>query len=230
MEPAETLHLTAFASPLESSPRFSSFCFAKSFTVLFVAVSASVLAANAFAGPQEQRSLLLNSSDCKTAVAFSTAKPLLLAATLGDCTSVVRTTTLGSQSALAGADPWRTDAPDKPTAIGPSQPRMSISEHRFWDRENDLLFAAVGASRALDYASTLNFRRRGRDEAFLTNDIVDNHPAFAAIEAAGTAASIGISYLFHHYHHHRLERWTSIVHASLATGGAIRNYSLKTAH
>src|SRR5437016_5755628 len=72
----------------------------------------------------------------------------------------------------------------------------TIPEHRFWDRQNDLLFAAVGASRALDYASTLNFRRRGRNEAFLTNDIVDNHAAFAAIEAAGTAASIGMSYLF----------------------------------
>jgi len=132
--------------------------------------------------------------------------------------------------ALPTADQSRPEAPDKPTNIGPSQPKMPVSEHRFWDRENDLLFAAVGASRALDYASTLNFRRRGRDEALLSDDIVDNRPAFAAIEATGTAASIGISYLFHHYHHHRLERWTSIVHASVATGGAIRNYSLKTVH
>ena len=109
-------------------------------------------------------------------------------------------------------------------------PKSPVTEHHFWDRENDLLFAWVGAGRALDYSSTLNFRRRGRDEVFLTNDIVDNHAAFAAIEAGGTAVSIGVSYLFHRYHHHRLERWTSIVHASLATGGAIRNYSLKTAH
>ena len=100
--------------------------------------------------------------------------------------------------------------------------------HGFWDRENDLLFAAVGASRALDYASTLNFRRRGRNEALLTNDIVDNHAAFAAIEVGTTALSIGVSYLFHHYHHHRLERWTSIIHAGLATSGAIRNYCLES--
>lgn len=103
-------------------------------------------------------------------------------------------------------------------------------EHRFWDRKNDWLCAAVGAGRTLDYFSTLNFRRRGVDEALLTNDIVDNHAAFAAIEAAATGVSIGASYLFHRYHHHRLERWTSILHASLATGGAIRNYSLKSAH
>ena len=103
------------------------------------------------------------------------------------------------------------------------------AEHRFWDRRNLLLFAAVGASRGLDYSSTLNMRRRGRDELLLTNDVVDNHPAFAAIEAGGVAVSIAASYLFHRSHHHRLERWTSIVHAGLATGGAIRNYCLKTA-
>ena len=76
----------------------------------------------------------------------------------------------------------------------------------------------------------MRMRRRGLQEVFLTNEIVDNHPAFAAIEAGATAISIGTSYLFHRSHHHRLEHWTSVVHASLATSGAIRNYSLKTAH
>jgi hypothetical protein len=102
--------------------------------------------------------------------------------------------------------------------------------HRFWDRENDLLFAGVGAGRALDYASTLNLRHRGIDEIFLTNSIVDNHALFAGIEAAGTAASIGVSYLFHATGHHRLERWTSAIHIGVAVGGAARNYALKTPH
>ena len=100
--------------------------------------------------------------------------------------------------------------------------------HRFWDRENDWLFAGVGAGRALDYASTLNLRRRGVNEVFLTNSIVDNHPLFAGIEVAAAATSIGVSYLFHRTGHHRLERWTSIVHIGVATGGAIRNYALET--
>ena len=113
---------------------------------------------------------------------------------------------------------------------GNGQPKPPSFEHPFWDRENGLLFAAVGASRTLDYFSTLNFRRRGLNEALLTNDIVDNHAAFASIEAAATVASIGVSYLFHRTHHHRLERWTSVVHASLATSGAVRNYCLQTAH
>jgi hypothetical protein len=106
----------------------------------------------------------------------------------------------------------------------------SPEQHHFWDRNNLLLFSAVGGARALDYSSTLNMRRRGRQEILLTNDVVDNHPAFAAIEVGGTAVSVGASYLFHRYHHHRLERWTSIIHASLTTSGAIRNYCLQTAH
>lgn len=108
--------------------------------------------------------------------------------------------------------------------------RVDRGAHKFWDKENAWLFAGVGASRTLDYFSTLNMRRRGRDEIFLTNDIVDNHAAFAAIEAAGTGVSIGASYLFHRYHHHKLERWTSIIHIGAATSGAVRNYCLKTKH
>lgn len=102
--------------------------------------------------------------------------------------------------------------------------------HRFWDKENDWLFAGVGASRTLDYFSTLNMRSRGRQEILLTNDIVDNHAAFAMIEASATGVSIGASYLFHRYGHHKLERWTSIAHIGLTTTGAVRNYCLKTAH
>ena len=109
-----------------------------------------------------------------------------------------------------------------------ASPSPAWVPHRFWDRENDWLFAGLSASRALDYASTLNIRRRGLNEAFLTNQIVDNHPLFAGIEVGATGASIGVSYLFHRTGHHRLEHWVSIVHMGVATGGAIRNYALKT--
>jgi hypothetical protein len=120
---------------------------------------------------------------------------------------------------------------EKKTAEAAKPPKPAApAVHKFWDRENDWLFAGVGAGRALDYASTLNLRRRGIDEVFLTNSIVDNHPLFAGIEVSATAASIGVSYLFHRTGHHRLERWTSAIHAGVAVGGAIRNYSLKTPH
>lgn len=128
--------------------------------------------------------------------------------------------------------PPRTTTPEAETR-SPMAANSAVStkkEHRFWDKENDRLFAGVGAARTLDYFSTLNMRRRGRQEILVTNDVVDNHAAFATLEAAGTGVSIGASYLFHHYGHHRLERWTSIMHISLATTGSVRNYCLKTAH
>jgi hypothetical protein len=116
------------------------------------------------------------------------------------------------------------------TAPRKAAPATTTQTHNFWDRENIALFAGVVAGRGLDYFSTLNIRRRGLNEALLTNAIVDNHPAFATIEIAGSAASIGLSYLFHRSGHHRLERVTSIVHIGLAVAGAGRNYGLKSAH
>ncbi len=102
--------------------------------------------------------------------------------------------------------------------------------HRFWDRENDLLFLGVAGARALDYSSTLNMRRRGRQEILLTNWVVDHHGLFAGVEASGVALSVGASYVLHRTGHHKLERWVSIVHIGVGTGGAVRNYCLKTFH
>jgi hypothetical protein len=121
---------------------------------------------------------------------------------------------------------------DKPSSTLPSRAIVDYvgPDHHFWDKENGWLFAGVGAMRTADYFSTLNMRRRGRDEILLTNDVVDNHAGFAFIEAGGTGVSILGSYIFHRYGHHRLERWTSIVHIGAAGTGAVRNYCLKTRH
>jgi hypothetical protein len=145
---------------------------------------------------------------------------------------VVLTTVLAATEVRAQepAEDPRAPSLAGPAPLGKVERQGSKSEHRFWDKKNDWLFAGVGAARTLDYFSTLNMRRRGRQEILITNDAVDNHAAFAAIEAAGTGASIGLSYLFHHYGHHKLERCTSSVHFGLATTGAVRNYCLKTAH
>ena len=148
---------------------------------------------------------------------------------------------LAAASVAWAQQPGEWTDPDSPVATTQAQTSSQISHaapranpprttHRFWDRTNDLWFAGVGASRALDYASTLNLRHRGLNEILLTNSIVDDHPLFGGIEAAGTAASIGVSYLFHRTGHHRLERWTSIIHIGATVGGAARNYALKTPH
>jgi len=111
---------------------------------------------------------------------------------------------------LYAQEPSRSPADDiKPHAGQQLSSKTTLPpiEHHFWDKENDLLFAGVAAARTLDY-----------------------HAGFAFIEAGATGVSIGASYLFHRYGHHKLERWTSIVHIGLASTGAVRNYSLKTAH
>ena len=141
------------------------------------------------------------------------------------------------QAPPAQTPPSQAPAPAPPEAPGhsaekapkpPEAPKPRV--HRFWDQTNSYLFAGVLGARYLDFASTLNARRRGLDEALLNNETVDNHAAFAVIEFAGAATSVGVSYLFHRYGHHSLERWTSIIHISVATFGAGRNFLLKTPH
>lgn len=134
----------------------------------------------------------------------------------------------------AGLGAQQAPAPPVPVPAAPSKPAAKTAAeqppHRFWDLQNDLLFSAVAGARALDYSSTLNMRRRGRQEILLSDWVVDHHGLFAGVEASGVALSVGASYVFHRTGHHKLERWVSAVHIGVGAGGAIRNYSLKTFH
>ncbi len=93
-----------------------------------------------------------------------------------------------------------------------------------------MLFSGVAVFRGLDYASTRNMQARGREEILLPDDVVNNSAAFASIEAAGAAASVGLSYCLHRTGHHKLERWVSIVHINVTGFGVARNYALKSKH
>jgi hypothetical protein len=122
--------------------------------------------------------------------------------------------------------------PVAPTISDPQAPPAQPlpPPHAFWDRTNILLFSGVGVFRGLDYASTRNFKARGRGEILIPDDVVNNSAGFAGLEAAGTAASVGLSYWMHRAGHHKLERWISIVHISVTGFGVVHNYSLKTKH
>jgi hypothetical protein len=128
-------------------------------------------------------------------------------------------------SALAvGEDPAKADPP-----VIPATP-AAAPEHRFWDRENILLFSGVAIFRGLDYASTRNFMARGRTEVLIPDDVVNNSAGFASLEAAATATSLGVSYIFHRTGHHKMERWLSIGHVSVTGFGVVWNYSLESKH
>ncbi len=93
-----------------------------------------------------------------------------------------------------------------------------------------MLFSGIAAFRVLDYTSTRNMLARGREEILIPDDVVYNSAGFASLEAAGAAASIGVSYLLHRTGHHKLERWMSIGHISVTAFGAARNYALESKH
>jgi hypothetical protein len=112
----------------------------------------------------------------------------------------------------------------KPTLMNPSE------DHRFWDRGNIFLFSGIAFVRAMDYASTRNFMARGRQEILLPDDVVNNSAGFAALEAAATMTSVGISYIFHRTGHHKMERWLSVGHIGVTAFGDIRNYCLESHH
>lgn len=111
-----------------------------------------------------------------------------------------------------------------------SQAAPAVPVHAFFDRTNLLLFSGIGVFRGLDYASTRNMQARGREEILLPDDVVNNSAAFAGVEAAGTVASIGLSYWMHRKGHHTIERWVSIVHIGVTGFGVARNYSLVSKH
>ena len=113
---------------------------------------------------------------------------------------------------FAQDSPSTPSAEPTPAKFNPSgKSKIEAQTHRFWDGENVSLFAGVCGTRMLDYASTRHIRNVGRNEWLLSNWAVDNRPLFLGIELAGTAASIGVSYLFHRTHHHMLERWVSTI-------------------
>jgi len=93
-----------------------------------------------------------------------------------------------------------------------------------------LLFSGIAVFRGLDYTSTRNMQARGREEILLPDDVVNNSAGFASLEAAATATSVGISYVFHRTGHHKLERWLSIGHIGVTGFGVARNYALKSKH
>ncbi len=134
----------------------------------------------------------------------------------------------GWSSPISKAQVANSETPSSPSATADAAPNTKPPAHKFWDRENAWLFTGVAVSRALDYTSTRNFLARGRTEVLIPDDVVNSQAGFPALEAAGAATSVGISYIMHHYGHHKLERWVSIVHIGVTTFGAAHNHALES--
>jgi hypothetical protein len=94
-----------------------------------------------------------------------------------------------------------------------------FAQHPFWDRENRLLFIAVGALAAADFCTTrANLASGGRELNPVTRVFSGSTPGLATNFALETASTIGISFMFHKTGHHKLERMTSFVNIGTSAG------------
>jgi len=88
-------------------------------------------------------------------------------------------------------------------------------EHKFWDRENKVLFATAAAAAAADFTVTYQNLQSGGRELNPITRLFSGSTAGLAVNFAGeTTGVVGLSYLFHKTGHHRLERLTPLVNFS----------------
>ncbi len=111
---------------------------------------------------------------------------------------------------------FRTGSIDPSAMVStPSAPTPQVTpQHRFWDRNNCILFATVTALSAADFAVTRdNLQSGGRELNPVTRVFGRSTAGLAANFAGQSAAVIGLSYLFHKTGHHNLERAVSMLNA-----------------
>jgi hypothetical protein len=113
----------------------------------------------------------------------------------------------------------------QPSSLVSVTPSERPSQHRFWDKKNRVLFAAVAALNVADFAVThANLQNGGRELNPMVRVFGGSTPALAANFAGGTAGVLGISYLFHKTGHHKLERIISMV--NIGASSAAVTYGL----
>jgi hypothetical protein len=97
------------------------------------------------------------------------------------------------------------------TSVQPA-PLPEAPSHRFWDRENRLLFATSFAFSTADFFVTRNNLHNGGQELNPVTRLFAGSTAGLAVNFAGeTAGVVGLSYLFHKTGHHKLERAVSML-------------------
>jgi hypothetical protein len=115
--------------------------------------------------------------------------------------------------------------PDAPTpfveAVSPTfvTPSGGISEHKFWDNRNRVLFAATAALAGADFAVTrANLQSGGQELNPLVRIFGRSTAGLAANFVGETAGVVGISYFLHKTGHHKLERAVSLVNIGSSAG------------
>jgi hypothetical protein len=96
-----------------------------------------------------------------------------------------------------------------------SLPQPAMSEHKFWDRENKVLFVTAAALNGADFAVTRsNLQGGGRELNPVVRIFGRSTPGLAVNFVGETAGVVSLCYFFHKTGHHKLERWASVVNIS----------------
>jgi len=115
--------------------------------------------------------------------------------------------------------------PDAPAAM--TQPAFSFvvaptkpsAEHKFWDKENRVLFAASAGLSVADFAVTrANLQSGGRELNPVVRAFGTSTPGLAANFVGENVGVIGLSYFLHKTGHHKLERVVSMVNIGGSAG------------
>ena len=134
-------------------------------------------------------------------------KALLLLVFLGLC----RPGLAQQQVALALLQPEAMEPAPLATTTQPAS-IPEASSHKFWDRENSILFAANAAFSAADFVVTRdNLRSGGQELNPVTRLFSGSTPGLAMNFASETAGVVGVSYFLHKTGHHKLERVISML-------------------
>lgn len=116
----------------------------------------------------------------------------------------------------------RADAPmPSPEAVVPVvafQPGFETT-HKFWDRQNRVLFVAAAASNMADFAVTRANLQNGGRELNPVVRVFGRSSAGLAVNFIGeTAGVMSLSYFFHKTGHHKLERAVTLVNIGSSAG------------
>jgi len=138
---------------------------------------------------------------------------LVLAASLA--ASLLTPVAFAKEPLPEAPSPTGSGAPAAAVILAPvvATPRIRWeTTHRFWDKENTVLFAATGALSAADFAITRSNLQSGGQELNPVVRIFGRSTAGLAVNFVGeTAGVVAVSYFFHKTGHHKLERALTMV-------------------
>lgn len=103
--------------------------------------------------------------------------------------------------------------------VGVTVTSKPAGEHRFWDRENRILFSVAGGLAVADFCVTrANLASGGKELNPVTRVFSGSTAGLAANFALETGGLISVNYLLHKTGHHKLERITSYVNIGSSAG------------